>query len=517
MSRTSLTHPLQIDELACGAGVIGMTFCPGKKGESLYGGIWDRDLEVDIKAMETWGANIVVTLMEAHEFALLGIPEACEAFANMGPEWLHLPIVDVSTPDETFERRWIYFGHRLRGVLRRGGKVLIHCRGGLGRTGTIAARLLVEFGVSPGEAMRAVRAARSGTIETPRQEAWVRDLSPLPLDDARADKLLGCLLGGAVGDAFGYAVEFQRLSEIRRRHGPEGLREPVLHQGRLVASDDTQMTLFTAEGLVRSVGAGKVVDNDIVAAIREAYVAWNETQTRARPDDARYDDLRAFPSLWALRHPGTTCLSAMAAGGRGTVGSPINDSKGCGGVMRTAPIGLVRGVTADRAFSLASRAAALTHGHPSGYLSAGALASMICDLISGVHLPESLERTRARLRRHPPHEETLTALDNAVADSRSPGTPNVIPADLGGGWVGEEALAIAVYAALTAVDFRDLLRIASNHDGDSDSTASIAGQIWGAHHGVAAIPVAWVSRLDLLDPLCEMAKGLLALDLTSHP
>jgi ADP-ribosylglycohydrolase len=272
------------------------------------------------------------------------------------------------------------------------------------------------------------------------------------------------------------------------------------------------MTLFTAEGLVRSVGDGKACDDGIVAAIREAYLAWNDTQMRVRPDGARYDDLRAFSALWARRHPGTTCLSAMAAGGRGTVGSPINDSKGCGGVMRTAPIGLVRGVTADRAFSLASRAAALTHGHPSGYLSAGALASMICDLVSGVDLPESLEGMRARIRRQPSHEETLSALDNAVADAKSPGVSDVVPADLGGGWVGEEALAIAVYAVLTAVDFRDLLRIASNHDGDSDSTASIAGQIWGAQHGVSAMPVTWISRLDLLDPLCEAAKCLLALD-----
>jgi ADP-ribosyl-[dinitrogen reductase] hydrolase len=416
MPSTSLSHRLIVAEVACGPGVIGMTFCPGKKGSSAYGEAWDRDLAIDLDAIDEWRPDIVVTLMEPHEFDLLRVPELGAAMELRRFQWLHLPIEDVSIPDEAFERLWTWFGHLLRGRLDAGGRVLLHCRGGLGRTGLIAARLLVEFGQGPEIAMAAVRAVRPGAIETRAQEAYVRGLAPQAIAYGDADRVLGSLLGGAVGDAFGYAVEFMDLAEIRRRHGPEGLIEPVLADGRLVVSDDTQMTLFTGEGLANglSASASRPEDGGTLAAIRSAYLSWLQTQCGRAPNRGVAAGLQKFAELWARRAPGSTCTSALRAGGSGSPQAPINDSKGCGGVMRVAPIGLVRDLDPDEAFDLAASAAALTHGHPSGYLSAGAMACLVRQLLDGAALETGLAETTKRLSTRRGHEET-----RATAGSRT--------------------------------------------------------------------------------------------------
>jgi protein-tyrosine phosphatase len=171
---TSSSSPLRIDTVPVPgtAGVIGMTICPGKKDLGL-GGIWDRDLVADLETVKGWGCSALVTLMEEHEFPLLQVPHLPGIVLGFGMAWHHLPIRDVSVPDDLFENLWEESGWRLRQILAEGGRVVLHCRGGIGRTGTIAARLLVEFGVVPEEAIRMVRQARPGTIETPAQEAYV--------------------------------------------------------------------------------------------------------------------------------------------------------------------------------------------------------------------------------------------------------------------------------------------------------------------------------------------------------
>jgi ADP-ribosylglycohydrolase len=179
----------------------------------------------------------------------------------------------------------------------------------------------------------------------------------------------------------------------------------------------------------------------------------------------------------------------------GTVEAPLNDSKGCGGVMRVAPVGLLGG---DR-FDLGCDVAALTHGHPSGYLAAGALAEILARLLDDRSLPEALDAAEARLRARPGHEETLAALRAARA-----------PGDHGAGWVAEEALAIAVHCALTAEGFADGVRRAVNHAGDSDSTGAIAGNLLGAMHGAAAIPARWLETLELRDEIEALIADWLA-------
>lgn len=175
MLKTSVTHPLRVDAVAApGGGVIGLTFCPGMEGDSRDGGAWVRDLAIDIQAIAAWAPDAVVTLMETDELARYGVAALPSAMTAAIPLWRHLPIVDLRAPGPEFERRWKEDGPRLRAILRCGGRVLVHCRGGIGRTGTVAARLLVELGEMPEAAIDQVRAARDPRcVETSGQAAHV--------------------------------------------------------------------------------------------------------------------------------------------------------------------------------------------------------------------------------------------------------------------------------------------------------------------------------------------------------
>ena len=173
--RTSISHPLQIAVVTAGAGFgrVGITFCPGKYDRHAMSGEWDRDLALDLDTIRTWGATAVVTLLEPKELTLLRVERLGEEILRRNMLWFHLPIVDVSIPDDRFEQEWDVAGEELRSILRRGLDVLVHCRGGLGRAGTIAARLLVELGTEPAKAIANVRAVRPGAIETRDQEEFV--------------------------------------------------------------------------------------------------------------------------------------------------------------------------------------------------------------------------------------------------------------------------------------------------------------------------------------------------------
>ena len=513
--KTSMAYPLEIDELACGAGVVGMTLCPGKRVQSFYGGRWERNLAADMRLVADWGATVVVTLMEGFELDQLGVGNLGNVVEAMELDWHHLPIPDMQVPDERFERRWTHTGHVLRHKLASGERVLLHCRGGLGRTGTIAARLAIELGAAPDAALHAVRTARRGTVETPLQEAYVRACRPSRADDAHAERVLGCLLGGAVGDALGYAVEFKTRPEIQERYGIDGIRHPEFNRaGEAEVSDDTQMTLFTADGLLQSLSrAGRVDRSGMLDAVREATLAWNALQTDGHLPSNMRSGLDRYATLLAKSQaPGTTCLGACAAGATGTPEDPINHSKGCGGVMRVAPVGLIRELTPSRAFDLAARCAAQTHGHPSGYLSAGVLAAVISGLRGGLDLNAALADALRLASGWSGSDETVAAVRHAEALAASHGgDPHEAIVQLGEGWVGEEALAIGLYSAMVASDFREAVRIASNHGGDSDSTASIAGQIHGAWKGLEGIPNAWIRRLDALEVLLDVAGRLIRL------
>jgi hypothetical protein len=180
-ARTSHTHPLQIAEVRASPshGRIGITFCPGKHDRFAHTGAWERDLGIDLDVIDAWGAKLVLTLVEPAELKALRVPHLGHEIRLRGIEWRHLPIADYSVPTEAFEQEWVTHGRDIRALLRNGEDVLVHCKGGLGRAGIIAARLLVELGMAPDEAIRAVRQARKGAIETPSQLALVRRTVPI--------------------------------------------------------------------------------------------------------------------------------------------------------------------------------------------------------------------------------------------------------------------------------------------------------------------------------------------------
>jgi protein-tyrosine phosphatase len=181
-SRTSLSHPLQIAEVCASPsfGCIGITFCPGKQDRFAATGAWQRDLALDLDVIANWGASLVLTLLEPAELTALKVPDLGPEVERRGMLWRHLPIADYSIPSAFFEQQWLLEGAEIRALLRQGQHVLVHCKGGLGRAGMMAARLLVELGMEPEEAIRSVRQARSGAIETPAQMALVRRTLAIP-------------------------------------------------------------------------------------------------------------------------------------------------------------------------------------------------------------------------------------------------------------------------------------------------------------------------------------------------
>lgn len=334
------------------------------------------------------------------------------------------------------------------------------------------------------------------------------------------DRYRGCLLGGAVGDALGAPVEFLDRQEILRQFGPEGITEYQPTYGRLGAiTDDTQMTLFTAEGVMRAYVRGTL--RGIChppSVIAYAYLRWLCTQGEDHPLHKHCLNgwLIQQRALFARRAPGLTCLDALKS--LRSVGDRAhNDSKGCGGVMRVAPIGMFMATLTraripeeglHRTFDLACEAAAITHGHPTGQLTAGVFAVVILQLLRDIALPEAIAVALRRLGTKPDSAETLTAIELAcdLAVTR-PGDVDAIRR-LGEGWVAEEALAISLYCALSAEDLRTGTVMAVNHDGDSDSTGSMTGQLLGAMHGAALIPSSWLDGLELREVIEAMAQDL---------
>ena len=180
--RTSASHPLRIDALEAGeaGGLIGITFCPGKSGPSQEGHEWRRDLGADLAVVAQWRAAAVVTLIEDHEFQMLGVEGLGKAVTALGMQWHHLPIKDVHAPDSRFDIAWKAVGPALVEILQSGGRVLVHCRGGLGRAGTVGARLLIDMGEQPQAAINRIRAARVGAIETQDQARYLLNLPVRP-------------------------------------------------------------------------------------------------------------------------------------------------------------------------------------------------------------------------------------------------------------------------------------------------------------------------------------------------
>ncbi len=328
-----------------------------------------------------------------------------------------------------------------------------------------------------------------------------------------SERVVGCLLGGTVGDALGAAVEFDSLARIRAKFGPRGIESYAPAYGRLGAiTDDTQMTLFTLEGLLQS-RAGRGNGTSYPDFGLHSYMRWLGTQGTKSKDPKLAHVYSGW--LWqqkplhSRRAPGNSCLSslsyrlrAMEHGSQGIPREPINDSKGCGGVMRMAPVGFFD----IDCFQTGCELAMITHGHPSGYLASGYLAHLIHELMAGSSLPDAIASATEALKQRPFHEEVLQAVERAVRLAESEAATAEVVGKMGEGWVAEEALAISLFCALKAESFAHGIRLAVNHGGDSDSTGAITGNILGAMWGVGAIPEEFLRDLEMKDVIEQMAR-----------
>ncbi|MDE7420877.1 MAG: ADP-ribosylglycohydrolase family protein [Muribaculaceae bacterium] len=349
------------------------------------------------------------------------------------------------------------------------------------------------------------------------------------MKDILIDKARGCLVGGAAGDALGYAVEFSSLNSIISKYGESGISSFALDSsGTARFSDDTQMTLFTAEGLLSAYAADpNPTSENILKHMQEAYLAWYATQTAFQlPLPSSW--LSHIRDLWARRAPGNTCLSALSALQNG---KPVeNDSKGCGSVMRIAPIGIYYAAHSgecikqnsecmiDLCANVAAVTARITHHHDLSTLSSVFVALVIFDCMR-IHLIErlafrsiisrALTKTLEIVNGSKDAEKFVAIIQKSLDLANSSLSDRVAIAQLGEGWVAEETVAIALFCVMRHIrDFEGCLVAAVNHDGDSDSTGAVAGNIIGAILGYTGIPEKFRKVLELHDLIISMADDL---------
>lgn len=323
------------------------------------------------------------------------------------------------------------------------------------------------------------------------------------------NKILGCLLGGAAGDALGVPVEFDKLSEIKNKYGSNGITFETF-QGKPLASDDTQMTLFTANGLL--------MNGDILKNVWASYQDWLETQVRQTKSDMSHEPvtwLVDYPEMFASREPGRTCLQMLIHNTPGSLEHPYNQSKGCGGVMRVAPVGLLyKKFNDEQTLKYGAQIAALTHGHPMSSLASAFMAELICKImIEDKSLKDCIKLTGYEFSKsfsiYPEATEFLDIVGQAVKLAELDMSDLEAINTLGQGWVAEETLAIAIYCSLKhETDFVKAVETAVNHDGDSDSTGALTGQILGAKYGTKILPKDFTAKIDLNHVIQIMAKKI---------
>jgi len=482
-ARTSQSHPLQIKAVrpGDGSGRIGITLCPGKKDPQGLTGAWNRDLGLDLDEVQHWGATAVISLITDEEIDYLQVRGLRDAVEERHMEWWHLPIPDVNPPGSDFERGWRIAGEAIRDRVRMGFDVLVHCKGGLGRAGTVGSRLLVELGENPDSAIRRVRKARPGAIETTRQERHVQrcepPVSPAPSitqEDVR-DRAMGALVGLAVGDALGTTLEFQCRDKKPRIVDITGGGPFQLPPG--CWTDDTAMALALADSLLT---AESLDCRDLM----DRFVAWWRNGEYSCTGHCFDIGITTRNALERYRHAGDPLA-----------GSTDPATAGNGSLMRLAPVALRFWNDRDRLDHAAAQQSRTTHAADEAVDGCRAFAALLADAISGKPRRDVLARR---------------SFDGAPA----------IAEIVGGSWRGRardsirssgyvvHTLEAAIWSVARTANFRNAVVLAANLADDADTVAAVTGQLAGAIYGLSGIPSDWLERIAWKDRLLDVAERL---------
>ncbi|MCB2051355.1 MAG: ADP-ribosylglycohydrolase family protein [Novosphingobium sp.] len=484
--RTSITHPLQIAEIkvAPGYGRVGVTFCPGKKQPHAATGAWDRDLGLDLDTIERWGAALVVTLLEDHEIAALDVSALRAEVEARHMAWRHFPMIDGSA-DAINAGAWSVIGPECHALLRDGFNVLVHCKGGLGRAGTIAVELLVELGMFVERAIELVREARPGAIETKCQELYLwrarscgEDL-PDCAEESIVDRALGAMLGLAIGDALGTTLEFSARDTRPRLINMLGGGPFALKSGQW--TDDTAMALALMESLTRNANFDE-------ADLMTRFVAWHEQGTYS-----------CTGSCFDIGGTVREALRRYKASGNPIAGATDPMSAGNGSLMRLAPVAIRHWRERSVMRDVAARQSRTTHGAPEAVDACVAFAELLADAIEG--------RPRSQVMR--PRDY--------------PWAGNIAPI-MAGSWRGKcrdavhasgyvaHSLEAALWCVGRTSNFSDAVLLAANLGEDADTTAAITGQLAGALYGRDGIPPEWRNKLAWADKFEDLVSKALEWD-----
>lgn len=535
-----INRPLNQSYEVTGRGVIYAGEYPGDKDEAIA--------KRKIEQMYHFGIRHFIDLTEEGEL------RPYSYLLPKGTTYTRFPIRDCGVPTSIEDVQYLLL--RIEELKKMEGYVYLHCWGGVGRTGTIVACYISQNWEEPDlnhtlEVLRRhfsemPKSAYRKTPETNEQvnfiERFIKANVSSKTEKANrvADSIRGCLMAGAAGDALGYEVEFISRQAILSRFGEQGIVEFALDgSGKALVSDDTQMTLFTANGLLMGLTRGYMrgIGGRPEKYVDKAYLDWYYTQTERKceilTNGWHCTWLRDLPEMAQLRAPGNTCLSACESLFRHE--EVRNNSKGCGGIMRVAPMALLdagyasrneNGYSIEKLAEAGGEIAECTHKHPLGFLPASLLTVLLYKVI-----PMSAKQVRENIGcivaetsdmldviykgEYASDKRYLKELtEKAVRLAHSDISDADAIRQLGEGWTGDEAWAIALYSAVRHIDSVEDAIIASvNHDGDSDSTGSICGNIMGAIYGYEHIKARNIFCPDgrRLEDTLELSEIILAL------
>ena len=481
---TSETSPLRIRAVTPGNGQgrIGITLCPGKTDPRAMCGPTERDLDTDLDVVREWGATAVVSLIEEEEIEYLQVGGLGEAVRDRHMEWWQLPIPDGMPPQPDFEEKWKKAGEAIRDRLRLGFDVLVHCKGGLGRAGTVAACLLVELGARPEDAIRRVRMARPGAIENWHQEAYVERCTlrepAVPgrtANDIR-NRALGAFLGLAVGDAVGTTLEFSRRDVEPRLKDMVGGGPFDLPPGGW--TDDTSMALALADSLVTR---GTLDCRDLM----DRFVRW-----------WREGEFSHTGGAFDIGMTIQAALERYERTGDPMAGSTDPWSAGNGSLMRLAPVALRFWTDRARLGRAAAQQSRTTHGAEEAVDACRAFADMLADAISGKPRPDVLAPKALQVA--PEISEILGGSWRKRARDEIRSSGYVV-----------DTLKAAIWSVARTGNFRNAVLLAANLADDADTVAAVTGQLAGGIYGLSGIPTHWLDQIAWKDRLLDTAQRLL--------